>query len=181
MNVSLFIAKRYLFSKKSHNAINIISLISVVGIAIATMAMVCTLSIFNGFTDIVTQTFSSFDPELRVSSIKGKVFDPDNAVIKEITELPEIELFSYTIEENALLRFQDRQVPVVVKGVSPQFEYLASIDKIRPAALMLHGYWMAHPKAAPVQQPIRNDGKVGRNDPCPCGSGKKYKQCCANK
>ncbi len=60
-------------------------------------------------------------------------------------------------------------------------EYLASIDKIRPAALMLHGYWMAHPKVAPVQQPVRNEGKVGRNDPCPCGSGKKYKQCCANK
>lgn len=57
-------------------------------------------------------------------------------------------------------------------------EFLESVDKIRPAALMLHGYWMAHPKVKPVQQPIVNAEKVGRNDPCPCGSGKKFKQCC---
>jgi uncharacterized protein len=59
--------------------------------------------------------------------------------------------------------------------------FLESVDRIRPAALMLHDYWMANPKIAPVQQPIKNENKIGRNDPCPCGSGKKFKQCCASK
>ena len=75
MNLSLFIASRYLFSKKSHNAINVISLISVCGIAIATMAMVCVLSVFNGFGGIVEGMFSAFDPDLKITAKAGKVFD----------------------------------------------------------------------------------------------------------
>ncbi|VFS66460.1 Predicted metal-binding protein related to the C-terminal domain of SecA [Kluyvera cryocrescens] len=59
--------------------------------------------------------------------------------------------------------------------------YVDSIDQIRPAALALYDYWMDNPKEAPVKQPIVNAQKVGRNDPCPCGSGKKYKQCCLAK
>ncbi|NDW08197.1 ABC transporter permease [Dysgonomonas sp. 520] len=130
MNVSLYIAKRYLFSKKSHNAINVISMISVCGIAIATMAMVCTLSVFNGFTEIVTKTFSSFDPQLQIVPAKGKAFDPGDSLIQKATALPEIDIVSEAIEENALLRFEGRQLPVVVKGVSGQFEHLASIDSL---------------------------------------------------
>lgn len=130
MNVSFYIARRYLFSKKSHNAINIISLISVIGIAVATMAMVCTLSVFNGFTEIVSKTFSTFDPELQITAVKGKAFDPNDSVVQKATLLPEIEIVSQSIEENALLRFEDRQLPVIVKGVSPQFEYLANIDAV---------------------------------------------------
>ena len=130
MNVSFYIARRYLFSKKSHNAINIISLISVFGIAVATMAMVCTLSVFNGFTEIVSKTFSTFDPELQITAVKGKAFVPNDSVIQKATSLPEVEIVSQSIEENALLRFEDRQLPVIVKGVSPQFEYLANIDAV---------------------------------------------------
>nr|WP_185153813.1 FtsX-like permease family protein [Dysgonomonas sp. 520] len=105
-------------------------MISVCGIAIATMAMVCTLSVFNGFTEIVTKTFSSFDPQLQIVPAKGKAFDPGDSLIQKATALPEIDIVSEAIEENALLRFEGRQLPVVVKGVSGQFEHLASIDSL---------------------------------------------------
>ena len=76
MNLPFFIARRYLFSKKKHNAINIISGISVCGVALATLALVCTLSVFNGFQDMVAGFFTAFDPELKITVREGKVFDP---------------------------------------------------------------------------------------------------------
>lgn len=76
MNVSFFIARRYLVSKKSHHAINIISAISVVGVAVATLALVCTLSVFNGFRDLVAQLFTSFDPQLEVTTAAGVSVQP---------------------------------------------------------------------------------------------------------
>lgn len=130
MNLPLHIARRYLFAKKSHNAINAISMISVCGIAVATMALVCALSIFNGFTDVVATTFSAFDPELQISPAKGKVFDPAGAKIEQVKALPEIAFTSESLEENALIKFADRQEPIVLKGVSPGFEKMADIDKL---------------------------------------------------
>jgi len=94
------------------------------------MALVCVLSVFNGFTDVVTITFSAFDPELQISPVKGKVFSPDVTKIEEIKNLPEIEFLSESLEENALLKYGDRQEPIVLKGVSPQFEKLAEVDKL---------------------------------------------------
>lgn len=130
MNLPLHIARRYLFAKKSHNAINIISMISVCGITVATMALVCALSVFNGFTDVVAKTFSAFDPELQIVPAQGKVFDPTNEKIKQIKKLPEIAFTAEELEENALIKFADRQEPIILKGVSPEFEHLASIDKL---------------------------------------------------
>lgn len=130
MNLPLHIARRYLFAKKSHNAINAISMISVCGIAVGTMALVCALSIFNGFTDVVATTFSAFDPELQISPAKGKVFDPAGAKIEQVKALPEIAFTSESLEENALIKFADRQEPIVLKGVSPGFEKMADIDKL---------------------------------------------------
>ncbi|MDR2949368.1 MAG: FtsX-like permease family protein [Prevotella sp.] len=130
MNLPLHIARRYLFAKKSHNAINIISMISVCGITVATMALVCALSVFNGFTDVVAKTFSAFDPELQIVPAQGKVFDPTNAQIEQIKKLPEIAFTAEELEENALIKFADRQEPIILKGVSPEFEHLASIDKL---------------------------------------------------
>lgn len=75
MNFPFYIARRYLFSKKSHNAINVISAISVCGVALATLALVCTLSVFNGFQDLVTTFFTAFDPQLKITAVRGKVFD----------------------------------------------------------------------------------------------------------
>ena len=130
MNLSFYIAKRYLFSKKSHNAINIISLVAVCGVTIATLAMVCTLSVFNGFRGLVAEMFSSFDPELKIVPVAGKVFDPTTDPFLEIRALPEIELITESLEDNVLLRYRERQVPAVMKGVSDNFDQLVPIRDI---------------------------------------------------
>lgn len=130
MNLPLHIARRYLFAKKSHNAINIISAISVCGIAIATLALVCVLSVFNGFTDVVTITFSAFDPELQITPVQGKVFNPDTPQMQKLGNVSGIDFISESLEENALLKFGNRQEPILLKGVSPQFESLAAIDTL---------------------------------------------------
>ncbi|HML65912.1 MAG TPA: FtsX-like permease family protein [Dysgonomonas sp.] len=130
MNLALHIARRYLFAKKSHNAINIISMISVCGITVATMALVCALSVFNGFTDVVANTFSAFDPELQITPAKGKVFDPTSKKIEEIKALPEIEFTSESLEDNALIKFADRQEPIILKGVSANFINLANVNNL---------------------------------------------------
>jgi ABC-type lipoprotein release transport system permease subunit len=130
LNLPLHIARRYLFAKKSHNAINIISCISVCGIAVATLALVCALSVFNGFTGVVANTFSDFDPELQITPASGKVFNPSTPAIEQIKALPEIEFTSESLEENALVTYGERQEPIVLKGVSPRFKDLANIDKV---------------------------------------------------
>lgn len=130
MNFSFYIAKRYLFSKKSHNAINVISAISVCGVALATLALVCTLSVFNGFHDLVATLFTAFDPELKITSVEGKIFNSDSPEILKIKELPEVEVFSKSIEENVMVKYKDRQVMVVLKGVEDNFEQLTAIDSI---------------------------------------------------
>lgn len=130
MNLSLHIAKRYLFSKKSHNAINIISILSVCGIAVATMAMICALSVFNGFTMIATLTFSNFDPDLTISPAKGKVFDPTNPIVQNALKIEGIEAVSENLEENALLRYDERQTPILLKGISQNYDTIANIKKI---------------------------------------------------
>ncbi|WP_332457004.1 FtsX-like permease family protein [Petrimonas sp.] len=130
MNLSLFIARRYLFSKKSHNAINIISLISVCGIAIATMAMVCVLSVFNGFGGIVEGMFNAFDPDLKITAKAGKVFDYHTPDFDKALRVEGIQMISESLEENALYKFEDRQVPVLVKGVSEEFRLMTDMDKL---------------------------------------------------
>ena len=130
MNLAFYIARRYLFSKKKHNAVNIISGISVCGVALATLAMVCTLSVFNGFQDMVAGFFTAFDPELKITVSKGKVFNPDSDTLRQIRALPEIEIWSETLEENAMVQYKDRQLMAVIKGVEDNFEQLTSIDSL---------------------------------------------------
>lgn len=130
MNLPLHIARRYLFAKKSHNAVNVISLISVCGIAIATAALVCVLSVFNGFTGVVTKTFSDFDPDLQIVTVYGKVFTPDTSQLEKIKSIPDVEFISESLEENALAIYGDRQEPIVLKGVSSEFENLANINNL---------------------------------------------------
>lgn len=130
MNVSFFIARRYLFSKKSHNAINVISMISVCGIAIATMAMVCVLSVFNGFGGIVEGMFNAFDPDLKISVKAGKVFDWSSPPFKEALQASGVLMVSESLEENALFLFDESQVPVLMKGVSEEFLLMADMEKL---------------------------------------------------
>ncbi len=130
MNVSFYIAKRYLFSKKSHNAINIISGISVCGVALATLALVCTLSVFNGFQELVATFFTAFDPELKITAVRGKVFDAQDERIARVRQLPSIAIFTEALEENAMLQYKDRQTMVAIKGVEDNFEQLTAIDSV---------------------------------------------------
>ena len=130
MNFPFYIAKRYLFSKKSHNAINVISAVSVCGVALATLALVCTLSVFNGFQDLVATMFTAFDPELKITAVSGKVFDGQDERIQSLRQLPEIEVFSESMEDNAMVQYKGRQAMVVVKGVEDNFDRLTPIDSI---------------------------------------------------
>ena len=130
MNFPSYIARRYLFSKKKHNAINIISGISVCGVALATLALVCTLSVFNGFQDMVASFFTAFDPQLKITVREGKVFDAQDKRIRAVCALPEVEVFTETLEENAMVQYKDRQAMVVLKGVEDNFEELTAIDSI---------------------------------------------------
>ena len=130
MNLPFYIAKRYLFSKKSHNAINIISAISVCGVALATLALVCTLSVFNGFHDLISGFFTHFDPDLKIETIKGKVFTPDSALVKAIGETAGVEVVSLTLEDNAVAKYKENQAMVTVKGVDDNFQALTHIEEI---------------------------------------------------
>lgn len=130
MNLPFYIAKRYLFSKKSHNAINVISGVSVCGVALATLALVCTLSVFNGFQDLVATFFTAFDPELKITAVTGKVFDGKDMRIQKLRESPEIEVFSESLEDNAMVQYNGKQAMVVIKGVEDNFSQLTAIDSI---------------------------------------------------
>ncbi|NDV69857.1 FtsX-like permease family protein [Dysgonomonas sp. 25] len=129
MNLPFRIARRYLFSKKSHNAVNVISALSVCGIAVATAVMICLLSVFNGFTDTITLTFSDFDPDLEITVARGKVFNPDDETIQQVLKLDGVAFSAQKLEENALLRYDERQEPIVLRGLSQDFEYIADLNK----------------------------------------------------
>lgn len=144
MNFPFYIAKRYLFSKKSHNAINVISGISVCGVALATLAMVCTLSVFNGFQDMVATFFTAFDPQVKITSVKGKVFDGSMPVLSQIKKMPEVAVYSESVEDNAMVQYKGRQVMAVIKGVEDNFDKLTPIDSI----LFGRGELILHDKVA---------------------------------
>jgi len=128
LNLAFYIARRYLFAKKSHNAINIISTISVCGVVVATIAMICVLSVFNGFRELAVANFSFFDPDLKITPVAGKVFDPTTDEMRRVCELSEIQAYCGVLQENALVRYGDRQEISIVKGVDTTFRYLTQID-----------------------------------------------------
>lgn len=130
MSFPFYIARRYLFSKKSTHAINIISAISVVGVAVATMALVVTLSVFNGFHDLVASLLTSFDPQLKITPATGKTAPADCPVLTEIKSLPQVAVATETVEDMALAMYEGRQAMVVVKGVENNFDSLTHIRGI---------------------------------------------------
>ena len=130
MNFPFYIARRYLFSKKSHNAINVISAISVCGVALATLALVCTLSVFNGFQDLVTTFFTAFDSQLKITAVRGKVFDGQDKRVLQLKKMPDVEVYSESLEDNVMVQYQGRQAMAVVKGVEDNFDQLTPIDSI---------------------------------------------------
>ncbi len=130
MNLSLRIAWRYLFAKKSHNAINIVSGVSAAGVCVVTAALVCVLSVLNGFGGLVEQMFSAFDPDLRITATAGKYFRTDTEAFNTLRQMSEVVVYSETIEETALISFSDKQVPALLKGVDDNFTQLTHIDSI---------------------------------------------------
>ena len=130
MNFPFFIARRYLFSKKSTHAINIISGVSIIGVAIATMALVVTLSVFNGFHDLVATFFTAFDPQIKVMPALGKTADANDPILTQIKQLPQIEVAMESVEDQALAVYNQNQTMVTIKGVEENFNQLTHIVEI---------------------------------------------------
>lgn len=128
MNFPLFVARRYLFSKKSTHAINVISMISAIGVAVATMALVIVLSAFNGFHDLVATLFTRFDPQLEITPVMGKTAPADDPLLATVRQMPEVAVVTECVEDNALAVFQDKQAMVTIKGVDDNFKDLANIQ-----------------------------------------------------
>ena len=130
MNFPFYIARRYLFSKKSTHAINVISLISVIGVAVTTMALVVVLSGFNGFADLIATFFTSFDPQLKVEATVGKTMKENDPKLAELKKMPEVATATACIEDQALAVYRDHQSMVTVKGVEDNFDELTNIRGI---------------------------------------------------
>lgn len=128
MNFPLYIAKRYLFAKKSHNAINIISAISLAGVTIGTMALIIVLSVFNGFDHLIQTLFNSFDPDLKITIVEGKSFQADNEKLKQLSEIPGVVAWSKVIEENALIKYGEKQYIATIKGVDRNYPLINNLD-----------------------------------------------------
>lgn len=131
MNFPFYIARRYLFSKKSTHVINIISGISVVGVAVATMALVVTLSVFNGFHDLVASLLTSFDPQIEIVPTKGKTAPADDPILTKIRNLPQVDVATESVEDQAMAIYKGRQAMIKVKGVDEDnFSELSHINDI---------------------------------------------------
>lgn len=105
-------------------------MVSVCGVVVATMALVCALSVLNGFVGLVSSMLGNFDPELKIQPVHGKVFDPTLPAVREVKVLPEVALFCEVLQDNAQVRYRDRQITAMVKGVDDTFGRLTRIDSI---------------------------------------------------
>lgn len=130
MNFPFYVARRYLFSRKSHHAINIISAISVIGVAVATLAMVCTLSVFNGFRDLVAGLFTSFDPQLEVATATGIPVKADDPALSAVRGDSDVALVTECMEDQALALYRGRQAVVTLKGVDDNFVHCTDLGDI---------------------------------------------------
>jgi lipoprotein-releasing system permease protein len=130
MNVPLFIARRYFLSKKKTNFINVISVMSMVGVAFVTMSLVVALSVFNGLENLIRTLYNSFDPELKITATKGKAFVVDEAFLKKVKQVEGVDIITEVIEDNALLKYREDQMVVKVKGVSDNFTLQNRMDSM---------------------------------------------------
>ena len=130
MSFSFYIARRYLFAKKSHNIINIISAISLGGITVGTMALIIVLSVFNGFENLVVTLFNSFNPDIKIAMVQGKTFHFSEFPYQNVKKIYGIENITGTIEENALVKYKNKQHIVTIKGVSDDFNKTSQLNKM---------------------------------------------------
>lgn len=137
MNLSFFIAGRYLISKKSHNLINVISSISVVGLSIGTFALIVVLSVFNGFEDVIKSLYGAFNPDFEISAANGKTIDAATFPLEKVKLLNGVKGASFVVEEDALFKYSDRQYIGKIKGVDENFISLSGID-----SMLVDGYFV---------------------------------------
>jgi lipoprotein-releasing system permease protein len=130
LNFSLYIARRYLLSKNSKNVVNIISGVALLGVVVGTTALVVVISIFNGFDDLIKSFFSYFDPEIKITAVEAKQFDPSAPVFEELRNDPSVAFFCEVVEEIALLKFEDRQYIARIKGVEEQFLEMSNLQEV---------------------------------------------------
>lgn len=130
MSVALHIAQRYLFSKKGHNAINIVSGVSAAAVAVVTAAMVCVLSVMNGFGVVIEGMFSDMDPDLRVSLTDGTAFSTAAPEWDAVHAMADVVVMTEVVEGTALVEFEDQQIPAVLKGVDSTYQQQTRIDSI---------------------------------------------------
>jgi lipoprotein-releasing system permease protein len=130
MNLPFFIAKRYLVSRKKQNIINIISGISLAGVVIGTMAIIIVVSVLNGFTTLIGLFYSDFDPDLKITAVEGKMFDPQTVNIDKIKTFPGVVSYAEVIEEVAMLKYGRQQYFATVKGVPENYTEYTNIDKL---------------------------------------------------
>lgn len=127
---ALHIALRYLFAPKSHTAVNVITMISMAGIAVAAMAMVCVMSVFNGFTDLAAERLSAFDPDLRVSPRSGRVITHADSLAAVLARIPGVRAAAPVMEQKALVMFGEAQLPVTVKGVPDDYGAVTALSPL---------------------------------------------------
>jgi lipoprotein-releasing system permease protein len=137
MKTSFFIAKRYLLSKKSHNLINVISAISVIGLAIGTFALIVVLSVFNGFESVIKSLYGVFNPDFEITALKGKTFSIDSIPQEKIKAINGIIDYSEVVEEDALFKYGDKQFIGKIKGVDENFSSLSGVD-----SMVVDGYFV---------------------------------------
>lgn len=130
MKFALFVARRYLFSPKRHGVINLISAISALGVALASMAMLCTLSVFNGFRNLVGGLYTTFDPPVEVRAAQGKAFDAEAAEVVRARRLPGVAASSLVYRENALILFMGKPTVVTLMGVDDRFAQVADVERV---------------------------------------------------
>lgn len=136
MNLPFFIARRYLVSKKSHNAINVISRIAVTGICVGTMALVIVLSAFNGLSDLVKSLYNSFGADLRITLIQGKTFELDTLTVERLKSIKGVAYVCPILEENVLVKYNDVQCVATIKGVDEEYQHMSKFD-----TLIREGYY----------------------------------------
>lgn len=128
--LALRIALRYLFAKKSHTAVNVISMISMAGIAVAAMAMVCVLSVFNGFTDLASERLSAIDPDMKVTPRSGKVIAASDSIAAALARIDGVRAAAPVLEQKALAMSGDAQLPVTVKGVPGGYQSFTALSTL---------------------------------------------------
>jgi lipoprotein-releasing system permease protein len=163
LNTALYIARRYLFAKKSTNAINIISTISVLGVFVGSAALIIILSVFNGFEETVLKMFNTITPELVIAPVKGKTFDPNTGYLIQLKQDKDVYSYTEVLSENALLKYRDRQSVGLVKGVSAAYLKNKSLDSIT-----IKGKFVIQNSSGPnamIGSAIQNYLMVNTNDP----------------